>query len=254
MGTAVGDYDNDGLLDLSSTVFSDDYNPVYRNEEDANFNDVSYRLGIAETTIPFLGWGTGFLDYDNDGWKDLLYVNGHVYPDVDNAGWGTTFAQRPLLFHNIQGKKFEVVAPVRATGLAEFLTGRGAAFGDLFNDGHVDVVINQISGVPALLRNVSPGGHWVGIKLVGAEKSPRDAVGATVYLTAGGIRQRADVLSGGSYASSNDFRLHFGLGKETVIEKVEIHWPDGRLENVALPAADRFYTLEEGKGIVAGQN
>ena len=254
MGIAVGDFDNDGLLDLSNTVFSDDYNPVYRNEGDASFSDIAYKLGIAETTIPFLGWGTGFLDYDNDGWKDLLYVNGHVYPEVDNAGWGTTFAQRPLLFYNLQGKKFEAVPPVKGTGLAEFLTGRGAAFGDLFNDGHIDVVINQISGPPALLRNVSPAGHWVGIKLVGAGKSPRDAVGTTVYMTAGGMRQRADVLSGGSYASANDFRVHFGLGKETVIDKTEIHWPDGRVENVSLPAADRFYIVEEGKGALAGQN
>jgi hypothetical protein len=111
MGIAVGDFDNDGLLDLSNTVFSDDYNPVYRNEGDASFSDIAYKLGIAETTIPFLGWGTGFLDYDNDGWKDLLYVNGHVYPEVDNAGWGTTFAQRPLLFHNLHGKKFEGRSP-----------------------------------------------------------------------------------------------------------------------------------------------
>jgi enediyne biosynthesis protein E4 len=253
MGIAAGDYDNDGLLDLSNTVFSDDYNPVYHNEGDANFSDVSYRLTLGETTIPFLGWGTGFLDYDNDGWKDLLYLNGHVYPEVDTSDWGTTFAQRPLLFHNLQGKKFEAVPPVQGTGLAEFLAARGAAFGDLFNDGKVDAVVNQIDNTPALMRNVTPEpGHWVGIKLIGGPHSPRDAVGATVYLTAGGIRHREDVLSGGSYASSSDPRLHFGLGKETVIGKMEVHWPDSRAEIFTLPAVDRFYTLEEGKGIAPG--
>jgi hypothetical protein len=251
MGIAVGDYRNNGLLDLYNTVFSDDYNPLYRNDGDANFTDVSYRMGIAEVTIPFLGWGTGFLDYDNDGWKDLFVANGHVYPEVDNAGWGTTFAQRPLLFHNLKGEKFEIVPPVKGTGLARLMTARGAAFGDLFNDGKIDVVINELGDVPALLRNVIPDkNHWVGLKLTGGPKSPRDAVGATVYLTAGGIRQRSDVLSGGSFSSSNDQRLHFGLGQNAAVERVEIHWPSGAAERLTLPAVDRFYAIEEGKGVV----
>src|SRR5205823_13151213 len=202
MGIAVGDYLNNGRLDLYNTVFSDDYNPLYRNEGDANFTDVSYPASIAEVTIPFLGWGTGFLDYDNDGWLDLFVANGHVYPDVDKSDWGTTFAQRPLLFHNLKAGKFEVVPPVKGTGLGMTIVSRGAAFGDLFNDGKTDVVINQLGGAPVLLRNVSPDHHhWLGLKLVGGPKSPRDAVGAMVYLSANGIRQRRDVLSGGSYAS-----------------------------------------------------
>jgi hypothetical protein len=206
-------------------------------------------MGIAEITIPFLGWGSGFLDYDNDGWKDLFVANGHVYPEVDSAGWGTTFAQRPLLFQNLKGK-FDVVPAVRNTGLAELLTARGAAFGDLFNDGRIDVVINQLDRSPALLRNVSENkNHWIGLKLVGGPKSPRDAVGATAYLTANGLRQRADVLSGGSYASSNDQRLHFGLGQSSTMEKLEIHWPSGVVEQVTLPGVDRYYTVEEGKGL-----
>ena len=251
MGIAVGDYRNNGLLDLYNTVFSDDYNPLYRNDGDANFTDVSYRLGMAEVTIPFLGWGAGFLDYDNDGWKDLFVANGHVYPEVDSSGWGTTFAQRPLLFHNLKGEKFEVVPPVKGTGLAGLWVARGAAFGDLFNDGKIDVVLNQLGGVPALLRDVSPEkNHWVGIKLVGGPKSPRDAIGATVYLTAGGIRQRGDILSGGSYASSNDQRIHFGLGQNSTIDGVEIHWPSGKVEKLDLPTADCFYTIEEGKGVL----
>ena len=247
MGIAVGDYLNNGWLDLYNTVFSDDYNPLYKNEGDANFTDVSYRAGIAEVTIPFLGWGDGFLDYDNDGWKDLLAINGHVYPGVDQSDWGTSFAQRPLLFHNLGEGKFEVIPPVKGTGLAKVVVGRGAAFGDLFNDGKMDVVINTLDGPPVLLRNVNPDHHhWVGIKLIGGPKSPRDAVGATVYLTAGGMRQRGDVLSGGSYASSNDERLHFGLG-DASSASIEIHWPDGTRQSISLPGVDRFYMIEEGK-------
>jgi enediyne biosynthesis protein E4 len=248
MGVAIGDYRNNGLLDLYNTVFSDDYNPLYRNDGDGNFTDVSYAMGIAEITIPFLGWGTGFLDYDNDGWKDLFVANGHVYPAVDQTKWGTTFAERPLLFHNIGGKAFQVVPAVKGTALAQVFTARGAAFGDLFNDGKIEVVMNQLDRRPALLRNVTEGNaHWLGLKLIGGPKSPRDAIGATVYVTAGGIRQRGDVLSGGSFASSNDPRLHFGLGSATAVDSIEIHWPSGKTERWRVPALDRFYTIEEGK-------
>jgi hypothetical protein len=250
MGLAVGDYDNDGWDDLFVTDFSDDYDVLYHNDGEANFSDVSYHTGIAQDTIPFLGWGAGFIDYDNDGWKDLFMVNGHVYPGVDKHDWGTTFAQRPLLFHNEQGKKFTLVPPVENTGLAIVAPSRGAAFGDLFNDGKIDVVINPLDGPAILLRNVSSDHHhWVELKLVGGPKGPRDAIGATVYLTAGGIRQRGDVLSGGSYMSSNDQRVHFGLGDATTADKVEIHWPGGVIENIHLPSVDRIFTIEQGKGI-----
>jgi len=247
MGIAVGDYLNNGSLDVYNTVFSDDYNPLYRNEGDGNFADVSHQYGIAEPTIPFLGWGTGFLDFDNDGWLDLFVANGHVYPNVDKTDWGTTFAQRPLLFHNKGGKGFELVPPVLNTGLAELLTGRGAAFGDLFNDGKIDVVINQLDRNPAVFQNVAPGGHWLGLKLIGGSKSPRDAVGTTVYVTAGGIRRRADVLSGGSFASSSDQRLHFGLGRSTAVDRIEIRWPSGLIEKVKVKEIDRYYTFDEGR-------
>ena len=247
MGIAVGDYLNNGWLDLYNTVFSDDYNPLYRNDGDANFTDVSYAADIAEVTIPFLGWGTGFLDYDNDGWLDLFVANGHVYPEVDKSDWGTTFAQRPLLFHNLKKGKFAVIPPLKGSGLALTIVARGAAFGDLFNDGKIDVVINQLSGVPVLLRNVSAEKHhWLEMKLIG--KAPRDAIGATVYVTSGGVRQRRDVLSGGSFASSNDQRLHFGLGDSTTVSEVEIHWPDGTVQRPTWPAGgDRLYVVEEGK-------
>jgi hypothetical protein len=251
MGIAVGDYNRDGKVDFYITNFSDDYNTLYRNDGDANFSDVSFRAGIANLTIPFLGWGTGFLDYDNDGLLDIFVVNGHVYPGVDRQDWGTTWAQRPLLLRNLDGMKFQEVPPATGSGLAVVLTGRGAAFGDLFNDGRIDVVINSVDSTPTLLRNVAKNSnHWVTLKLVGGPKSPRDAVGAKVFVTAGGFRQRGDVCSGGSYASSSDERLHFGLGTATQMDKVEIHWPSGVKEQITLPDVDRIYTVVEGKGIV----
>jgi enediyne biosynthesis protein E4 len=249
MGIAVGDYRNNGLMDIYNTTFSDDYNPLYRNDGDANFTDISYQLGIAEPTIPFLGWGTAFLDFDNDGWKDLVIANGHVYPQVDHTAWGTTWAQRPLLFRNIDGKKFDLEPAVEGTALANVYVGRGMSVGDLFNDGKLDVVINVLDGHPALLRNVSPDNHhWIELKLVGGPKSPRDAIGATVYLLADGKKQREDVFSGGSFASTHDPRVHFGLGNSTAIDSIEVHWPSGAKEQFAVGKVDQVITLTEGKG------
>jgi hypothetical protein len=252
MGIAAGDYENNGHLDLAITDFSDDYNLVFNNDGEGNFTDVSYRVEVAVPTVPFVGFGDGFLDYDNDGWKDLLFVNGHVYPKVDeHPDWGMSYAQRSQLFHNRGNGKFELVPAVEGSGLAAVGVGRGAAFGDLFNDGKIDVVINNLDGVPLLLRNVNPDHHhWVELKLIGGLKAPRDAVGATVYLTAGGMRQRSDVLSGGSYLSSNDMRVHFGLGDASLVDAVEIHWPGGVVEKLKLPAVDRIFTVEQGKGVI----
>jgi hypothetical protein len=265
MGLAVGDYDNDGLLDLLVTDFSDDFKALYHhdgvpdgrsvaggvsNDGEASFTDVADQAGITQAAIPFVGWGDGFLDFDNDGWKDIMMINGHVYPQVNQHDWGTTFAQRPLLFRNLRNGKFEYVPPVKGSGLATLTSGRGAAFGDLFNNGKIDVVINPIDGPPVLLKNVNPDRHhWVELKLIGGPKSPRDAVGATVYLTANGIRRREDVMSGGSFISSNDQRPHFGLGDAAGAGTAEIHWPSGTKETVKLPAPDRIYTITEGKGI-----
>ena len=249
MGIAAGDFENNGMVDIFNTTFSDDYKVLYRNEGDANLTDISYQMGIAEISVPFLGWGDAFLDYDNDGWKDLMMADGHVYPQVDKEPWGTSWAQRPMLFHNIGGKKFEAVPPVEGSGLADVISGRGMAVGDLFNDGKLDVVINVMDGHPVLLRNVSPDhNHWLELKLVGGPKSPRDAVGATVYLTANGMRQREDVLSGGSYASTSDPRPHFGLGQATKIDDIEVHWPSGKLEHFSVPGVDRIVTITEGTG------
>jgi enediyne biosynthesis protein E4 len=250
MGIAVGDYNRDGKVDLYTTSFSDDYNCLYRNEGGGNFTDVTFRADLGKPTIPFLSWGTGFLDFDNDGLLDIFVANGHVYPIVDQLDWGTTYAQRPQLFRNLDGKKFQEVPPATGSGLADLLTARGAALGDLFNDGHIDVVLNNMDSTPTLLRNVvKNGNHWITLKLVGGPKSPRDAVGAKVFLTAGGFRQRADVISGGSYGSSSDPRVHFGLGSATKVDHIEIDWPSGAKESVSVPAIDRIWTVTEGNGV-----
>ncbi len=252
MGLAVGDYRNNGMVDLYTTTFSDDYKSLFRNDGDGNFSEITQTLGIAQITYPFLSWGSEFIDYDNDGWKDILVVSGHTFPIVDKHNWGTSYAERPLLFHNLsKGEKFELMPAVEGTGLADVIPARGAAFGDLLNDGKTDVIVNCMDHTPVLLRNVNADtNHWVELKLIGGPKSPRDAVGTTVYLTTGKMRQRGDVMSGGSYQSSNDQRPHFGLGQATSVDGVEVRWPSGAVEHISLPGVDRIFTIEEGKGIV----
>jgi hypothetical protein len=156
------------------------------------------------------------------------------------------------LFRNLDGKKFREVPPASGSGLANVLTGRGAAFGDLFNDGHIDVIMNNVDSKPALLRNVAKtDNHWVALRLIGGPKSPRDAIGSKVFLTTGGIRQRVDVFSGGSYGSSSDLRAHFGLGAAARIDKLEIQWPSGLKQEISVPGVDRILAVEEGKGVIA---
>lgn len=250
MGIGIGDYLNNGRVDLLVTDFSDDAKVLYRNDGDASFTDVSAHAGIDRISIPFLSWGVGFIDYDNDGLKDIYMLNGHVFPAADRSDWGSTYAQRALLFRNVGQGRFESIPPVSGTGLAVVTSGRGAAFGDLFNDGKIDVVSTPIDGAPHLLRNVNDDRHhWVELNLTGGPHSPRDAVGAAVFLTANGMRQRADVLSAGSYISSNDKRAHFGLGDATRAGIAEIRWPSGNRERIQLPAVDRIYSITEGKGI-----
>jgi enediyne biosynthesis protein E4 len=240
MGLGLGDYNRDGKLDLFITTFSDDYKTLYRNDGGASFTDVSYKVGLASPTVPFLSWGTAFLDFDNDGLLDLFIANGHVYPQVDKQDWGTTWAERPQLFRNLDGAKFQEVPPAAGSGLAAVVPARGAAFGDLFNDGHIDVVLNCMDSPPLLLRNVVKNDNrWLELKLVGNGKSPKDAIGAKVFLTAVGVRQRADVYSGASYSSSSDIRVHFGLGTASSIEALEIDWPDGVKQMVDAAALNR---------------
>ena len=251
MGLAVGDYNNDGRVDFHITNFSDDSNVLYHNDGEGNFTDVTFQAGLGEPTIPFLGWGTSFLDYDNDAWLDLFVVNGHVYPVVDSHQWGTSFAEQPLLFRNRGTGKFERVGAAPASGLATAWPSRGLAVADLDGDGRVDAVINNIDAKPSLLRNVtSPAGHWVKLRLAGdvAGKTPRDAIGSIVYLTTGKIRQRLDVISGAVYCSQNDLTLHVGLGAAIKVDKLEVQWGNGAVETFEVPAIDKTITIVQGKG------
>src|SRR5829696_6607152 len=254
MGLAVGDYDNDGRLDFHVTNFSDDSNTLYHNDGDDNFTDVTFQAGVGEVSIPFLGWGTSFLDFDNDGWLDLFVVNGHVYPAVDAHQWGTSYAQQALLFRNSKGK-FERVGAPPGNALANAWTGRGLAVGDLDGDGRLDLVINNLDAKPAVLRNAgATTGHWLGLRLVGdvAKKVPRDAIGSVVYLTTGSVRQRQDVVSGAVFCSQNDMTLHFGLGVATKVDKLEIKWSNGSTESFDIPKVDTVITITQGKGHFTG--
>ncbi len=244
MGVTLGDYDHDQRLDLFITNFDDDYNTLYHNDGKGSFTDVSYAAKVAAVSLPYVGWGTKFFDYDNDGWVDLLVVNGHVYPQLP------TYRQRNFVHHNNRDGTFTEVGAQLGAPFAEKRTGRGAAFGDLDNDGDVDVVINNLDGPPQVLRN--DGGNAnnsVWIRTIGV-KSNRDGIGARVKVVAGDLTQIDEVHSGGSYLSQNDLGLHFGVEKRTKIDLIEVQWPSGAVDKMVDASVNRILTIKEGQGLV----
>jgi hypothetical protein len=247
MGLTWGDYRHEGRLSMFVTTFADQADTLYRNLGKDGFSDVSYQAQLAKPTYAPVGWGTGFFDMDNDGWLDIFIANGHVYPQMDTIPGGTPFRQPMQLFRNRRDGTFENVSQVLASIPDE--SRRGVAFGDLNNDGNVDIVILNIDGPPTLLLNQAGNrNHRVLFKLVGT-KSNRMAIGARVTVTAGKLVQFDEIRAGGSYLSQNDPRLHFGLGAEARVDQVEIRWPSGNVETLKDVAADFIYTIVEGAGI-----
>jgi enediyne biosynthesis protein E4 len=251
MGVGVGDYDGDGLLDIFKTNFSGDTSTLYRNlgvkSGLLNFDDVTFTAGIGVNTR-FLGWGCGFVDFDNDGWLDIFLVNGHVYPEVEKLTTEAGYPQRKVLYQNQRNGSFKDVAEKVGGPLVEPTASRGCAFGDFDNDGDVDVVINPVNDFPVLLRTDSAtNNNWISIKLVGV-KSNRDGVGARIKVVTDGKTQIDEVRSGGSYYSQNDLRVHFGLGKATKAQTIEARWPSGVVDTLNDVAAGQVVFIKEGAG------
>ncbi len=249
MGVDVGDYNNSGYFSILVTNFSHDYKTLYQNNGDETFTDVSYPAGLGESTLPYLGWGTGFVDLDNDGLLDIFIANGHVYPEVDRYNIGTKFLERKQLYQNLGNGRFREVTEEVGGDLLLEKSSRGVAFGDYDNDGNIDILIVNLNDRPTLLHNEPRNrNHWLTLKLVGT-KSNRDAIGARVTIEAGHRRQIAEVRSGGSYLSHNDSRVHFGLGDEIRIKRLEVRWPTGLVQNFENIQADQFLVLTEGQSI-----
>jgi len=249
MGVDSADYDHDGWPDIIKTNFSDDANNLYHNDGNGEFIDMAGVAGIGPTSIPFLGFGTKFFDYDNDGWEDLFVANGHVNPQVDGHAFGVTYAERPFLFHNLRRGRFEEVGREAGSGLTKPRVARGAAVGDFLNNGHQDLVVSVLDGPPALLRNTRPtGGHWLRIKTVGS-KSNRDGFGSRVEVRTGALVQNQEVRANGSFESASDPRLHFGLGSADRVESVVVHWPSGVTDTAQNEGADQELVIKEGKGV-----
>jgi hypothetical protein len=250
MGGVAADFTHDGRLDIFKTNFADDTPTFDRNHGGNDFVDETIDSGLA-VNARYVGWGTAALDIDNDGWKDLIVANGHVYPAVDDANSGERFKQPRLLFWNRRDGQFFEMSALGGTGVSAEHSSRGLAVGDLENDGNVEVVIVNIGEAPSLLKNTGPRlGNSILIRALAA--SGRDAIGARVTLTSAGQLQTDEVRSGGSFMSQNDFRLHFGLGKATIAD-LSIRWPDGKKENFSALKGGQIVILQEGKGVVGVQ-
>ncbi len=249
MGLAMGDYDHDGLFDIFVTNFSGDYDTLYRNEGNMFFRDVSYAAGIAFPSWRSLGWGTGFFDFDNDGWEDIFAANGHVYPQVDNYPIDMTYAEPKLVFHNLGHGRFEEVAARLGNDLVRAWCSRGAALADFDNDGDVDVAVNNLDGPPSLFRNDggNRAGHWIILGLEGTGRTNRSAIGARVTVETESGRQMQEVHGGSSYQSTHDLRRHFGLGRSERIKKLRVRWTDGKVQEFHDVLGDRIYNLKEGE-------
>ena len=245
MGVAIGDYNHSGGWSILVTNFSDEYNALYRHDKGFQFTDASFISQTAKASIPLVGWGTHFLDYDNDGWLDLFAANGHVYPQVERAGLTTKYAQRKLLYRNNRDGTFtEVMSGVSA--ISEPRVSRGSATGDLDNDGDLDIVINNLDGLPTVLRN--DGGNRGGYLVVDLEArgGNRSATGAVVTVSAGDLVQRAERRRGDSYLSHSDARLHFGLGDRKTVDSMDVRWPDGAVQRFGEAPANRFIKIVQG--------
>ena len=248
MGVDFADYDHSGHLSFFVTHFEEQPNSLYRNVGDG-FNDVSWPSGVGRPSYPYVGWGTAFFDMDNDTWLDLLVANGHVYPQIDTLEGGPRFREPLLLHRNNRDGSFDEVSKEAGLAALPMHSRRGAAFGDVFNTGNIDVLLLNVGEPPSLLQNMNADGyHRVLFNLVGT-KSNRAAIGARVAIRSGGVRQFSEVRGGGSYLSQNDLRLHFGLGAVTKMESVEVRWPNGNVESLTDVAGDYIYTIVEGKGI-----
>jgi len=250
MGIAVGDYLHTGLPSLFVTNFSDEYSNLFRNDGDWSFSDVSYKSGVALPSLPYVKWGTVFFDADNDGWLDLIVVGGHVYPQVDTLPSGARYKESKILQLNQKDGTFCDASAEAGSAISVPRVSRGVAAGDLFNDGNVDLVIEDLVGEPMILRNNGiRGKHWVSFELQGT-KSNRLAIGARLKIVAGAMTQTEEIHSGGSYLSQSDLRVHSGLNTATKIDSMEIRWPSGKIETLKNLDADKFYSVLEGQGIV----
>ena len=253
MGLAVGDYLHNGLPSLFVTNFSDEYSNLFRNDGNWNFSDVSYKSGVALPSLPYVKWGTVFFDADNDGWLDLIVVGGHVYPQVDTLPSGARYREPKKFQLNQKDGTFCDASEQAGPALGIPRVSRGVAAGDLFNNGNMDIVVEDLAGEPMILKNNGIAGkHWVSLELQGT-KSNRLAIGARLKIVAGGMTQTEEIHSGGSYLSQSDLRVHFGLNAATKIESVEIRWPSGKVETLKNMDVDKHYSVLEGEGIVPAE-